>query len=115
MIRRLVELGAEKPTCILPRIKVEMISGHMPCKLVSLRRGLLGCIVHSCIFIRADTGETWEVPAFHTVFNGFVFDSMETDGLSTSPSVFDGAPAKVVFDPTGCGNTFCGGFLAGWL
>ena len=36
---------------------------------------------------RADTGETWSVPAV--------------------------AGVKVV-DPTGCGNAFCGGFLAAW-
>jgi sugar/nucleoside kinase (ribokinase family) len=35
----------------------------------------------------ASTGETWEVPA---------------------------VPESVVVDPTGCGNAYCGGFLAAW-
>lgn len=51
-------------------------------RVVALRRGPDGAVVH-----RADTGETWEVPAV------------------------EGA-AEV--DPTGCGNAFCGGFLASW-
>jgi sugar/nucleoside kinase (ribokinase family) len=25
-----------------------------------------------------------------------------------------GVNVKKILDPTGCGNTFCGGFLAGW-
>ncbi|MCL4299357.1 MAG: hypothetical protein KJ077_26720 [Anaerolineae bacterium] len=36
---------------------------------------------------RADGGETWHIPAF----------------------------ATAVVDPTGAGNAFCGGFLAGWV
>jgi len=36
---------------------------------------------------RAGTGETWHIPAFETQ----------------------------VIDPTGAGNAFCGGFLAGWV
>jgi cytidine kinase len=47
-----------------------------------LRQGANGATVH-----RADTGETWHIPAFET---------------------------RVV-DPIGAGNAFCGGFLAGWV
>jgi sugar/nucleoside kinase (ribokinase family) len=61
LIRRLVAAGAE---------------------VVALRRGERGAIVH-----RADTGETWHIPAIETP----------------------------VVDPTGAGNAFCGGFLAGWV
>jgi sugar/nucleoside kinase (ribokinase family) len=60
LIRRLAEAGAE---------------------VVALRQGEHGATVH-----RADTGETWHIPAFETP----------------------------VIDPTGAGNAFCGGFLAGW-
>lgn len=51
-------------------------------RVVALRRGPLGAVVH-----RADTGETWEIPA--------------VEGTEE-------------VDPTGCGNAFCGGFLAAW-
>jgi sugar/nucleoside kinase (ribokinase family) len=61
LIRRLVEAGAE---------------------VVALRQSANGATVH-----RADTGETWHIPAFET---------------------------RIV-DPTGAGNAFCGGFLAGWV
>lgn len=61
LLRRLVEAGAE---------------------IVALRQGVSGAIVH-----RADTGETWHIPAVNTT----------------------------VIDPTGAGNAFCGGFLAGWV
>jgi sugar/nucleoside kinase (ribokinase family) len=61
LIQRLVEAGAE---------------------VVALRQGEAGAIVH-----RADTGESWHIPAF----------------------------ATPVVDPTGAGNAFCGGFLAGWV
>jgi sugar/nucleoside kinase (ribokinase family) len=61
LIRRLVEAGAE---------------------IVALRQGANGATVH-----RADTGETWHIPAVETT----------------------------VVDPTGAGNAFCGGFLAGWV
>lgn len=61
LVRRLVEGGAE---------------------VVALRLGERGATVH-----RADTGETWHIPAFETQ----------------------------VVDPTGAGNAFCGGFLAGWV
>lgn len=61
LIRRLVEAGAE---------------------IVALRQGPAGATVH-----RADTGETWHIPAVKTT----------------------------VVDPTGAGNAFCGGFLAGWV
>ena len=73
--------------------------------VVALRRGPEGAIVHrrdakACAAPpavpssadcspphSADTGETWEVPACAGV-----------DAV----------------DPTGCGNAFCGGFLASW-
>ncbi|GAB4453963.1 MAG: carbohydrate kinase family protein [Anaerolineae bacterium] len=51
-------------------------------QIVALRQGAGGALVH-----RADTGETWHIPAVDTT----------------------------VTDPTGAGNAFCGGFLAGWV
>lgn len=51
-------------------------------EIVALRQGAAGATVH-----RADTGETWHIPAV----------------------------ATTVVDPTGAGNAFCGGFLAGWV
>ncbi|KAG6543181.1 hypothetical protein Mapa_015430 [Marchantia paleacea] len=81
LIDRLVELGAE---------------------VVSLRRGPLGCVVH-----RADTGETWDVPAFHGVIRGLLQVSEDKQ--------IEEAGIIGVIDPTGCGNSFCGGFLAGWV
>ncbi|MEW5957836.1 MAG: PfkB family carbohydrate kinase [Chloroflexota bacterium] len=50
--------------------------------LVALRQGPGGALVH-----RADSGETWHIPAVETT----------------------------VVDPTGAGNAFCGGFVAGWV
>ena len=50
--------------------------------VVALRQGPLGALVN-----RADTGETWQIPAVNVA----------------------------VVDPTGAGNAFCGGFLAGWI
>jgi sugar/nucleoside kinase (ribokinase family) len=61
LIRQLAEAGAE---------------------IVALRQGPDGATLH-----RADTGETWRIPAVKTT----------------------------VVDPTGAGNAFCGGFLAGWV
>lgn len=61
LVRRLAEAGAE---------------------VVTLRQGERGATVH-----RADTGETWHIPAF----------------------------ATPVIDPTGAGNAFCGAFLVGWV
>lgn len=86
IIRRLVEFGAE---------------------VVVLRRGPSGCIVH-----RADNGETWDIPAFHTIVqsanvskgNHLLQSSKRTNTLCVQPPR----------DPTGCGNTFCGGFAVGW-
>ncbi|KAG0577584.1 hypothetical protein KC19_5G166500 [Ceratodon purpureus] len=85
MIERLSELGAE---------------------IVVLRRGDQGCIVH-----RSDSKETWDVPAFHTV----VFGGGKKKGKSKVQNFsLEGMDVKDAIDPTGCGNTFCGGFLAGW-
>jgi sugar/nucleoside kinase (ribokinase family) len=42
---------------------------------------------NGAIVHRTDTGETWSIPAVETT----------------------------VVDPTGAGNAFCGGFLAGWV
>ncbi|XP_024545143.1 uncharacterized protein C16C9.01c [Selaginella moellendorffii] len=81
LIGRLAELGAE---------------------VVVLRRGHLGCIAH-----RADSGETWEVPAFHSVLK----QKQEVEYNEQHDHV---ASNSRVVDPTGCGNTFCGGFLIGW-
>jgi sugar/nucleoside kinase (ribokinase family) len=61
LVQRLIEAGAE---------------------VVALRQGPAGAIVR-----RADSGETWQIPAIETT----------------------------VVDPTGAGNAFCGGFLAGWV
>ena len=61
VVRRLADAGAE---------------------IVALRQGHAGAIVH-----RADTGETWFIPAV----------------------------SVIVVDPVGAGNAFCGGFLAGWV
>lgn len=80
LIKRLSELGAE---------------------IVVLRRGPLGSIVH-----RSDTKETWEVPAFHTIF------LQQTDEMKTVHKA--GLDVKPLVDPTGCGNAFCGAFLLGW-
>lgn len=49
--------------------------------IIALRMGEMGSIVH-----RADTGETWQIPAVPTT----------------------------VVDPTGAGNAYCGGFVVGW-
>lgn len=49
--------------------------------VIALRMGEAGSIVH-----RADTGETWQIPAVPTT----------------------------VVDPTGAGNAYCGGFVVGW-
>lgn len=50
--------------------------------IIALRQGAKGALVH-----RAETAETWRIPAITTN----------------------------VVDPTGAGNAFCGGFLAGWV
>jgi cytidine kinase len=50
--------------------------------IVALRLGAAGSIVH-----RADTGETWHIPAVETT----------------------------VVDACGAGNAYCGGFLVGWV
>eukprot|EP00850_Spirogloea_muscicola_P007781 SM000040S14793 [mRNA] locus=s40:383663:386627:- [translate_table: standard] len=125
VIARFVELGAE---------------------VVSLRRGELGCVVH-----RADTGETWEVPAYHVVcLEGgpplrhaprvggqqlakavSVDDSWGSDAeekrhapaeqqvagrdRGAAVEAVGAMPPRQVIDTTGCGNAFCGGFLAGWV
>ncbi|KAH8937312.1 hypothetical protein BDL97_16G022000 [Sphagnum fallax] len=88
LIERLSELGAE---------------------VVVLRRGPLGCIVH-----RSDTKETWEVPAFHTLFGHQEKAHDETSAKEEPTLRIKGVNVKKILDPTGCGNTFCGGFLAGW-
>lgn len=60
------------------------------------------------IFLRSDSGETYFVPAFYTV----LLSNSETSRkfLSKNPDEFPG-----IVDQTGCGNSFCGGFLAGWV
>jgi len=50
-------------------------------QIIALRMGEAGSIVH-----RADSGETWQIPAAETA----------------------------VVDPTGAGNAYCGGFVVGW-
>eukprot|EP00850_Spirogloea_muscicola_P016813 SM000139S00130 [mRNA] locus=s139:332144:335094:+ [translate_table: standard] len=125
VIARLVELGAE---------------------VVSLRRGELGCVVH-----RADTGETWEVPAYHVVcleggppprhaprevgqqlakpvlvddnWGSYAEEKRHAPAEQQVAGKDRGAaveavgttPPRQVVDTTGCGNAFCGGFLAGWV
>jgi len=61
LIRRLVDAGSE---------------------IIAMRLGEQGSILH-----RADTGETWHIPAF----------------------------ATPVVEPCGAGNAYCGGFLVGWV
>lgn len=51
-------------------------------EIIALRQGPAGTTVY-----RADSGETWHIPAVETI----------------------------VIDPVGAGNAFCGGFLAGWV
>jgi sugar/nucleoside kinase (ribokinase family) len=51
-------------------------------EVVALRQGERGALVQ-----RADSGETWQIPAY----------------------------SVPVVDPTGAGNAFCGGFVAGWV
>lgn len=69
-------VGEGEPGQLLARLTA------LGAEIVALRQGAGGALVH-----RADTGETWHIPA---------------------------VPASVV-DPTGAGNAFCGGFLAGWV
>lgn len=87
LIARLSELGAE---------------------IIVLRRGHLGCMVH-----RSDTKETWDVPAFHTLINEGSNDD-DTNRTKVQKASLEGLDVMNILDPTGCGNTFCGGFLAGW-
>ena len=65
---------------------------------------------------RSDTKETWEVPAFHTVVEGRFKHHMSGTIERTKVKNFslEGMEVKEAIDPTGCGNTFCGGFLVGW-
>ncbi|KAH7373388.1 hypothetical protein KP509_17G053600 [Ceratopteris richardii] len=84
VIKRIVELGGE---------------------VVCLRRGPDGCIVH-----RADSGETWEIPAFHTIKVLANKHTNSTEHDKSDDPFFD----RPIVDPTGCGNTFCGGFAVGW-
>lgn len=53
------------------------------------------------------------MPAFLTLFG----DSRKTDNEDAKEmqrASLRGDQMKGVVDPTGCGNTFCGGFIAGW-
>ena len=51
-------------------------------QIVAMRMGEAGSLVR-----RADTGETWQIPAF----------------------------ATTVIEPCGAGNAYCGGFIVGWV
>eukprot|EP01018_Ginkgo_biloba_P039345 Gb_39076 [translate_table: standard] len=86
MIQRITELGAETA-------KEEATIGP---DIVTLK----------CYFIshhsRSDTQETWEIPAFHTICAS-VNSPMQSKNIMSD-----------IMDPTGCGNTFCGGFIIGW-
>ena len=57
---------------------------------------------NSLNFLRADTGETWEIPAYHAL-------ECQIRERPDSP-----LSHRHVVDPTGCGNAFCGGFAIGW-
>lgn len=62
---------------------------------------------------RSDTKETWDIPAFHTLFlKASKGNDQEKDNVQRAS--FKGMNIKEILDPTGCGNTFCGGFLVGW-
>jgi len=67
--------------------------------------------------VRSDTKETWDVPAFHTIFSDTRDENGDMHltqlGKEKAPSL-EGLDVKAVVDPTGCGNSFCGGFLVGW-
>ncbi len=69
-------VGPGQPLELIPRLV------EAGAEVVALRQGANGATVH-----RADSGETWHIPAVETT----------------------------VVDPTGAGNAFCGGFLAGWV
>jgi sugar/nucleoside kinase (ribokinase family) len=75
---------AEAASLVGPGDPLELIGrlAGAGARVIALRQGALGATVY-----RADTGETWHIPA---------------------------VPTQVV-DPTGAGNAFCGGFLAGWV
>lgn len=62
---------------------------------------------------RSDTKETWDVPAFHTLINEGSNDD-DTNRTKVQKASLEGLDVMNILDPTGCGNTFCGGFLAGW-
>ena len=68
-------VGPAEPSELLHRL------AEAGAKIISLRLGAQGTLT-----FRADTGETWHIPAVDVS----------------------------VTDPTGAGNAFCGGFLAGW-
>lgn len=63
---------------------------------------------------RSDTKETWDVPAFHTVLHRGSRANGDMNMIKMQKASFEGMNVKALLDPTGCGNTFCGGFLAGW-
>jgi len=69
-------LGWDEPTGLIRRM------AEAGAEIVALRLGAAGSIVH-----RADTGETWQIPAF----------------------------ATRVVEPCGAGNAYCGGFIVGWV
>jgi sugar/nucleoside kinase (ribokinase family) len=54
------------------------------------------------------------VPAFHTLFGHQEKAHDETSAKEEPTLRIKGVNVKKILDPTGCGNTFCGGFLAGW-
>jgi len=62
---------------------------------------------------RSDTKETWDVPAFHTVIQGGMSNG-DMSRTELQKFSLQGMNVKDALDPTGCGNTFCGGFLVGW-
>ncbi|KAG0561964.1 hypothetical protein KC19_9G107000 [Ceratodon purpureus] len=96
-------VGAGTPLELIGRLS------KLGAEIVVLRRGPLGCIVH-----RSDTKETWDVPAFHTVFYEGRKENCDTTMTKLQKTGLEGMDVEAILDPTGCGNTFCGGFLAGW-
>lgn len=106
-------VGAGTPTELVTRLAAA------GARVVCLRRGAEGAVVHD-----AATGEIWSVPA--VLGGGASLENKEVDeekeskeeeethARSPTKSSASDAVGEVV-DVTGCGNAFCGGFLASRL
>lgn len=96
-------VGAGTPLELIERLS------KLGAEIVVLRRGHLGSIVH-----RSDTKETWDVPAFHTLISDTREENGDLHMTELEKASLEGMDVKAIVDPTGCGNSFCGGFLVGW-